>query len=65
MEFILRQTYYDRKKGKTITILLMIVLGICMHFVLRALAVVMAVGIIWLTYYPGKGYVFLDNEGLS
>ena len=29
-----------------------------------ALAVVITVGIIWLTYYPGKGYVFLDNSGL-
>ena len=30
-----------------------------------ALAVMITVGIIWLTYYPGKGYVFLDNTGLS
>ena len=30
-----------------------------------ALAVIITVGIIWLTYYPGKGYVFLDNEGLT
>ena len=25
----------------------------------------LAAGIIWLTYYPGEGYVFLDNEGLA
>ena len=30
-----------------------------------ALAVMITVGIIWLTYHPGKGYVFQDNEGLS
>ena len=30
-----------------------------------ALAVMITVGIIWLTYYPGKGYVFLDNGGLT
>ena len=30
-----------------------------------ALAVMITVGIIWLTYYPGKGYVFLDNGGLN
>ena len=30
-----------------------------------ALAVIITVGIIWLTYYPGKGYVFLDNEGFA
>ena len=30
-----------------------------------ALAVMITAGIIWLTYYPGKGYVFLDNEGFS
>ena len=30
-----------------------------------ALAVMITVGIIWLTYHPGKGYVFLDNTGLS
>jgi hypothetical protein len=30
-----------------------------------ALAVIITFGIIWLTYYPGKGYVFLDNEGLT
>lgn len=30
-----------------------------------ALAVMITAGIIWLTYYPGKGYVFLDNEGLT
>ena len=30
-----------------------------------ALAVMITGGIIWLTYYPGKGYVFLDNEGFS
>ena len=29
------------------------------------LAVIITAGIIWLTYYPGKGYVFLDNEGFS
>ena len=29
-----------------------------------ALAVMITAGIIWLTYYPGKGYVFLDNSGL-
>ena len=29
-----------------------------------ALAVMVTAGIIWLTYYPGKGYVFLDNSGL-
>lgn len=27
------------------------------------LAVIITVGIIWLTYNPGEGYVFLDNEG--
>ena len=30
-----------------------------------ALAVMITAGIIWLTYYPGKGYVFLDNSGLT
>ena len=30
-----------------------------------ALAVVITAGIIWLTYFPGKGYVFLDDEGLT
>ena len=30
-----------------------------------ALAVMITAGIIWLTYYPGEGYVFLDNEGLA
>jgi hypothetical protein len=30
-----------------------------------ALAVIITFGIIWLTYYTGKGYVFLDNEGLT
>ena len=30
-----------------------------------ALAVMVTAGIIWLTYYPGKGYVFLDNEGFE
>ena len=29
------------------------------------LAVIITAGIIWLTYHPGKGYVFLDNEGFS
>ena len=29
-----------------------------------ALAVMITAGIIWLTYYPGKVYVFLDNSGL-
>lgn len=29
------------------------------------LAVMITAGIIWLTYYPGKGYVFLDNSGLA
>lgn len=30
-----------------------------------ALAVMITAGIIWLTYYPGKGYIFLDNTGLA
>ena len=30
-----------------------------------ALAVLITAGIIYLTYYPGEGYVFLDNSGLS
>lgn len=30
-----------------------------------ALAVIITAGIIWLTYYPGEGYVFLDNEGFT
>ena len=30
-----------------------------------ALAVVITAGIVWLTYFPGEGFVFLDNEGLS
>ena len=30
-----------------------------------ALAVVITAGIIWLTYNPGNGYVFMDNEGLA
>ncbi len=30
-----------------------------------ALAVMITAGIIRLTYYPGKGYVFLDNEGFE
>lgn len=30
-----------------------------------ALAVIITAGIIWLTYYPGKGYVFLDNSRLA
>ena len=30
-----------------------------------AMAVMVTVGIIWLTHYPGKGYVFLDNGGLA
>ena len=29
------------------------------------LAVMITAGIIWLTYYPGKGYVFMDNEGFT
>ena len=29
------------------------------------LAVIITAGIIWLTYHPGKGYVFLDNQGLT
>ena len=27
--------------------------------------VMITAGIIRLTYYPGKGYVFLDNEGFE
>ena len=30
-----------------------------------ALALIITAGIIWLTYFPGEGYVFLDNEGLA
>ena len=30
-----------------------------------ALAVLITAGIIYLTYYPGKGYVFLDNSGIT
>ena len=30
-----------------------------------ALAVIITAAIIFLTYYPGEGYVFLDNEGLT
>ena len=29
------------------------------------LAVIITAGIIWLTFCPGEGYVFLDNEGLK
>ena len=30
-----------------------------------ALAVVITAGIVWLTYYPGEGYIFLDDEGFG
>ncbi|MBP5152223.1 MAG: hypothetical protein ILP13_04850, partial [Lachnospiraceae bacterium] len=29
------------------------------------LAVIITAGIIYLTYCPGSGYIFLDNEGLA